>query len=91
MEDEHGDPKPIGTLFASYVLPVKNRATERGELLKYFSTKLARPIPRVAAYLKGMQDLQTLYFIKSSCDQAEARGIPWGAAFHTSIKVPIVL
>lgn len=32
--------------------------------------------------------LQDLYFIKSSCDQAEQRGIAWGAAFYTSVKVP---
>lgn len=86
MEEETGIPVATSSLFANYRIPVKNQVTERGELLKYFSLKLQRPIPRVATYLKGMQDLKTLYYIKSDCDQAEARGVPWGAAFHTSLK-----
>lgn len=89
MEEETGTPVAIASLFANYKMPQPTKAkaaTERGELLKYFSQKLQRPIPRVATYLKGMQDLKTLYYIKSDCDQAEARGIPWGAAFHTSLK-----
>jgi hypothetical protein len=63
----------------------KTRTTERGELLQYFSQKLNRPIPYVAFRLTKM-DLPTLYYIKSDCDQAANRGIPWGAAFYTSIK-----
>lgn len=82
--------KDTASLFASYRVPeTKTRTSERGELLKYFSQKLQRPIPRVAGYLKGLQDLKTLYYIKSDCDQAEARGIPWGAAFYTSLKTPV--
>lgn len=88
MEEEHAQPSSLGSLLSSYTVPVADaRTTERGTLLRYFSEKLQRPIPRVCAYLKGMQDLSTLYYIKSSCDQAEARGVAWGAAFHTSIKV----
>lgn len=76
--------KKIGELTKAPELK-KTRATERGDLLKYFSGKLKKPIPRVAFALTGM-DLQTLYYIKSDCDQAERKGIPWGAAFWTSIK-----
>lgn len=85
MEDEKA-PVALATLFGSYEIPKpKKRVSERGELLKYFSSKLGRPIPRVATYLTGLE-VKDLYFIKSDCDQAEARGIPWGAAFHTSLK-----
>ncbi len=64
----------------------KKKGTERGELLKYFAQKLHKKIPYVAFKLTGM-DLNTLYYIKSECDQAEQRGIPWGAAFYSSIKI----
>lgn len=74
------------SLFAAYRMPEKKKASERGELLRYFSEKLSRPIPRVAMYVKGLE-VKDLYFMKSDCDQAEARGVPWGAAFHTSLKV----
>lgn len=86
--DEHTNLQSAESLFSGYVLPpiTKQRASERGELLSYFSTKLQRSIPRVAVYVKGLT-VQDLYFIKSDCDQAELRGLPWGAAFHTSLKV----
>lgn len=83
--------KDTASLMAAYILPTPQKGrkpSERGELLAYFAKKLGVTIPRVASQLKGMQDLRTLYYIKSDCDQAEARGIPWGAAFHTSLKVP---
>ncbi len=74
----------ISTLFRE-IAPQKKQS-ERGSLLEYFAGKLHKKIPYVAFKLTGM-DLSTLYFIKSSCDQAENRGIPWGAAFYSSIKV----
>lgn len=76
--------QPVGGISITPEQP-KNKATERGELLKYFAQKLNRPIPYVAFRLTGM-DIPTLYYIKSECGQAEYRGIPWGAAFYTSIK-----
>lgn len=75
------------TLFGSYTIPKKKKATERGELLSYFSKKLGRPIPYVAFKVTSLK-MPDLYFIKSSCDQAEQRGIAWGAAFHTSLSTP---
>lgn len=75
----------MGALLAKRAPSQKTRATERGELLRYFAKKLNRNIRYVAFKVTklGMDDL---YFIKSDCDQAEARGIPWGAAFYTSLK-----
>lgn len=67
----------------------KKRVTERGELLKYFSERLGIPIPRVARHLFHLDELQDLYYLKSDCDQAVARGIPFSAAFWTAIKTPV--
>lgn len=64
----------------------QKKVTERGELLAYFAQKLGKKIPYVAFRVQGM-GLKDLYFIKSDCDQAEARGVAWGAAFHTSLKI----
>lgn len=87
MDDVQEHTVSIESLLASYRVPVaKKNNTERGDLLAYFSKKLGISIVRVAAKLKGMQDMATLYYIKSDCDQAEARGIPWGAAFYTALK-----
>lgn len=66
--------------------PLPSRKTERGELLKYFSEKLRMPIPRVARHLSHLKELQDLYYLKSECDQAVQRGIPFGAAWWTAIK-----
>lgn len=67
-------------------VPEKTRKTERGELLKYFSGKLKMPIPRVAKHLEHLKEVRDLYYLKSDCDQAEARGVPWSAAFWTGIR-----
>lgn len=63
----------------------KSRATERGELLKYFSGKLGVKIPYVAFKVTRM-NLQDLYYIKSSCDAYEQMGNPWSKAFYGSLK-----
>jgi hypothetical protein len=78
----------IGDLFGKYTAPIKKGKgpTERGELLKYFSGKLSMKIPRVAFHVAHLKELKDLYFLKSSCDDAERRGVAWGAAFWTSIK-----
>lgn len=65
---------------------VKSKATERGDLLKYLAGKMGWSIPRMAKQLSHLKELQDLYFLKSDCDQAEKRGIQWGAAFWTAIK-----
>lgn len=73
-------------LFAKYQQPIKVKKTsERGELLKYFSEKLGRPIGYVAMRLTGM-DLKTLYYLKSTCDSEERRGTPWAKVWYGSIK-----
>ena len=40
----------------------------------------------MAAKLAHLKELKDLYFLKSDCLQAELRGIPFGAAFWTSIN-----
>lgn len=67
--------------------PQKTRKTERGELLKYFASKLHITIPRVAAKLGPGLTLDDLYFIKSSCDAYERDGNQWGKAFNGMLKV----
>lgn len=80
--------RDIATLLNGYQLPQRRkRANERGDLLVYFASKLDRKIPSFSWALKGLE-LVDLYYIKSDCDQAEARGIPWGAAFWSSLKKP---
>lgn len=87
MEEEHAI-KTTETLFAKYTAPVsKKRVTERGELLEYFSNKLGRDIRYVATVLKGLHDLRTLYFIKSSADAYENEGEPWAKGFYGMLKV----
>ena len=71
------------SLFHAYTV---QEPWKRGQYLEYFAGKVNKPIGFVAMKLKGMQDLRTLAHIKSDCDQATHRGIPWGAAFYTSIK-----
>ena len=66
------------------LLEVK-KGSERGELLKYFASKINKPIGFVAFKLTGM-DLQTLYYIKSLADGEERRGTPWSKTFYGSIK-----
>lgn len=66
--------------------PKKDRKTERGELLKYFSQKTGKPIGYIAMRLTGFK-LPDLYFLKSNCDSEERRGVPWGKVFWGSIKV----
>lgn len=87
MDDTDSALTPMAALFQKRMEQPKKRATERGELLKHFAQKLNTNI-RFVAFKVTKMNLQDLYFIKSDCDQAEARGIPWGAAFYTSLKEP---
>lgn len=72
-------------LFGSYRLLPKKKQTERGLLLSYFSQKTGWSIPRIGPKVQGM-DVQTLYFLKSSADQYEAQGNPWGKGFFGTLK-----
>lgn len=61
----------------------KDRATERGELLKYFKTELNRTrqrdglplltMPRMGKIFETLS-VKDLYFLKSVCDQHAERG-----------------
>lgn len=86
-----GDTQPvfaIKDLFGNYQLPAKSRKTERGELLKYFATKLQWPISRVAYKLQGYS-VQDFYYIQSVCDMAEREGKKkWSHAFNSALFVP---
>lgn len=86
MNEEEHVITSTASLFGSYQLPLpKKRVTERGELLSYFSQRIGKPIGFVAMKVTGLK-LPDLYYLKSSCDQAAVRGVPWGAAFYTSLK-----
>lgn len=75
------------SLFDKYQKPQKAKAPqERGELLKYFASKIGKPIGFVAMKLTGYK-LPDLYYLKSICDQEEKRGVPWSKVFYGSIKV----
>jgi len=63
----------------------KSRATERGELLKYFAGKLGRDI-RYVAFKVTKMSVQDLYYLKSSCDAYEQMGNPWARGFYGSLK-----
>ncbi len=67
-------------------LETKSRKTERGELLKYFSGKMGKPIPWVAVKVEGLE-VADLYYLKSICDKYEVEGKPFGKAFNGSLKV----
>lgn len=67
------------------VLTTKNRKTARGELLKFFADKTGRSMGYVAFKCTGL-DMDALYYLQSDMRQANARGVAWGAAFHTALK-----
>lgn len=60
----------------------KKRATERGELLKYFAEKTGKPIGYIAFKLTGIPT-KDVYYIKSSCDQYRGE---WAKAFYGQLK-----
>lgn len=73
-------------LFGNYRLAPKEKGSEYGELLRYFSQKLGWDIKRVAAKVEGLE-LPDLYYVKSSCDSYEREGKPWGKAFNGMLRV----
>lgn len=94
VEAEMNQPKaissflPMGYLQKGHPNPSKGKKrppTERGELLKYFASKVGMPIGRMAFHVQHLQ-MKDLYFLKSDCDGAVARGVAFGAAFWSAIK-----
>lgn len=79
-------PRSIADLLASRSpKTAPGRATERGELLRYFSQKTGRTIKYIAFRVTGLS-VRDLYYIKSSCDQYEKSGNPWAKGFFGSLK-----
>lgn len=74
---------------------IKDKKTERGELMKQIITRLNpsrikkgyKPytMGRLGKMLQG-KTLQDIYQIISMCNDADHRGIEWGAAFHVNLK-----
>lgn len=87
--------QPVGGISITPEQP-KNRATERGDLLTYFTTKLnaerpkmgLKPLPiRTIAVRVGHLSLSDLYYLKSCADDYQRRGNPWGKYFWGSLKL----
>lgn len=85
----------ISTKLPKKIVMSPSRDTERGEFLEYFAQKLnagRRPkdkewkLPRVAGKLEGIPT-KDLYYLRKKCDEAERNGLPWGAIFHSQLKV----
>ena len=88
----------ISTLFGKRApLPNKTHATERGELLDTFLSRL-NPARERAGYkqldhkrlsykLAGIET-KDLYALLSKCNDAERRGYAWGAIFEMELKAP---
>lgn len=81
VEEENAEkrgPTSIGDLMAKRLPQKKGRATERGELLKYFNERITNKkgkrfgIPFIAMKCQGMS-VQDLYHLKSVCDQESKR------------------
>lgn len=75
---EKSGPKSMADIVAKRLAKPKGRATERGELLKYFNEHITNKagkrfgIPFIARQVQGM-DLPTLYYLKSLCEQESKR------------------
>ena len=64
----------------------KKKASERGELLRFFSEKTGWTIPRLALKLEGLKE-QDLYYIKSIATAYEKEGKgAFAKAFFGSLK-----
>jgi hypothetical protein len=86
----------VGDLFGKRAsIPKRTRHTERGDLFDIFlsrlnpprATKGLRPMSygRLSYLLTGIPTAD-LYALLSRCNDAERRGVAWGAAFWTEIK-----
>lgn len=80
MDDDYTPepPKSLADLMAGRQAKDKGRATERGELLKYFNDRVLNKkgkkfgIPFFAMKLQGFKE-QDLYHLKSVCEQESKR------------------
>jgi hypothetical protein len=63
------------------------RGNERSDLIQYFAQRMGWKYPRAAKTLQHVTDLADLYFLQKECENAEKKGIAFGAAFWTRIKV----
>ena len=104
-EQEYKRPVKVADLFGAerFSRTTKGKVNERFELLEYFCLKInpARVSiglhalsPKGLGVIIGKLNLRDLYFIKSDCDKAEIRGVPYAKAlFHlineTKGKKPI--
>lgn len=86
-------PKSLADLMKGRELPKKQKhRTERGDLLTYFHQRIKNKQGKeyrmafIASKLAHLE-LQDLYFLKSTCEDAQRRGKPFGAIFWWSIKV----
>lgn len=80
-------PRSLFEALEGYQVPKESRATERGELLKYFSEQLGISIPRVAKKVTGLS-VADLYYMKSASDAYKRQGMgPWGKAFNGMLIV----
>lgn len=61
--------------------------SERATLLGYFSEKSGIEIGHIAFMVGHLKDLRDLYYLKSDCDQAATRGVPFSAAFRKALKL----
>jgi hypothetical protein len=72
-----------------------SRRTERGDLISFFHHNINKsrtgkfsPLSvRAIAVKLSLYSVADLYYLKSSCLDAERRGIPFSAAFWSAIKV----
>ena len=87
FDSKYPDMKPIADLFgATYSKPPKRaRNTERGDLINWIAEKTKLPFKRVAFMTTGLV-AKDLYFLRSDMEQANGRGVAYGAAFWHAIK-----
>lgn len=84
----------IGSLLPLKV-HLKSEKEQREILIAYFAKKMGWSKKGMYFKLVHLKELRDLYYIKSDCDQAEARGVPWPAAFRDALhlskkyKVPV--
>lgn len=79
-----------------YALPKKTKATERGDLLVYFTDRINRErdgkkykkvkIPYVAKKVSHLS-VADLYYLRSVCEDAATRSYSWSKCFFGSLKV----
>jgi len=92
MNPYHEVPEPkivsAQDLFGNFrLIPTKKKQSERGELLRYFSQKLDKPIGFVAMKCARLT-VEDLYYMKSVADryENESKG-PWGKCWNGMLKL----